>query len=375
MLHDRHNGRLVLVTSRPYTLLSCAVSIDGCLDDTSGQRLLLSNEADFDRVDEVRAGCDAILVGANTVRRDDPRLVIRDAARRAARVARGLPPDPLKVTVTASGHLDPGSRFFTVGESEKLVYGRVPPAHLDGVATLVAADDLRAVLADLAARGVERLMVEGGATILAALLADGLADELHLAIAPRFVGDPAAPRFTGAAGLSPLLAEVRDLDGVVVLRYLLSPAAVDRHWLRVAIGESRRCPPSQTAFSVGAVIVDATGREISRGYSRESDEFVHAEESALAKVDPADPRLASATIYSSLEPCSVRRSRPASCAALIRAAGIPRVVYAWREPVLFVDGHGAEELGETGVEVVEIGDLADEARWVNAHLLTPPPVS
>jgi 5-amino-6-(5-phosphoribosylamino)uracil reductase len=375
MLHDRHNGRLVLVTSRPYTLLSCAVSIDGYLDDTSAQRLLLSNEADFDRVDAVRAGCDAILVGANTIRRDNPRLVIRDLARRAARVAHGLPPDPLKVTVTASGDLDPGSRFFTVGESEKLVYAPTPPAHLDGVATLVAADDLRAVLADLAARGVGRLMVEGGATILAALLADGLADELQLAIAPRFVGDPGAPRLTGAAGLSPLLAEVRDLDGVVVLRYLLSRAAVDRHWLRVAIGEAGRCPPSQTAFSVGAVIADATGREISRGYSRESDQFVHAEESALAKVDPADPRLAGATIYSSLEPCSVRKSRSATCAALIRAAGIRRVVYAWREPALFVDGHGVEELRCAGVEVIEIGDLADDARSMNRHLLAPPPPS
>jgi 5-amino-6-(5-phosphoribosylamino)uracil reductase len=369
MSHDRHNGRLVRVTSRPYTLLSCAVSIDGYLDDTSGQRLLLSNGADFDRVDEVRAGCDAILVGANTVRRDDPRLVIRDPARRAARIARGLPADPAKVTVTTSGDLDPRSRFFTVGDAEKLVYAPAPPAHLGEVATLVAADDLRTVLADLAARGVGRLMVEGGATILAALLAENLADELHLAVAPRFVGDPGAPRFNGFPGRTPFLAGVTDLDGVVVLRYLLSQAAVDRHWLQVAIGEARRCPPSRTAFSVGAVIVDDTGREITRGYSRESDEVVHAEESALAKVDPADPRLAGATIYSSLEPCSIRKSRPAPCAALIRAAGIPRVVYAWREPVLFVDGHGVEELRDAGVEVVEVGELADEARSMNTHLL------
>jgi 5-amino-6-(5-phosphoribosylamino)uracil reductase len=371
------------VTSRPYTLLSCATSIDGYLDDTSEQRLLLSNEADFDRVDEVRSGCDAILVGANTVRRDDPRLVIRDPARRAARVARGLPPDPLKVTVTATGNLDPGSRFFTAGESEKLVYAPKPPAHLDGSATLVAADDLRTVLADLAARGVGRLMVEGGSSVLAALLAEGLADELQLAIAPRFVGDPGAPRFTGpgaatgdgigSAGRRPFLAGVTDLDGVVVLRYLLSQVAVDRHWLRVAIDQARRCPPSQTAFSVGAVIVDAAGQELARGYSRESDEVVHAEEAALAKIDEDDPRLADATIYSSLEPCSVRRSRPAPCSRLIRDAGIRRVVYAWREPALFVDGQGDEELGAAGVEVVQLSELETEARMINAHLLPASP--
>ncbi|MGC9668150.1 deaminase [Planosporangium sp. 12N6] len=154
---------------------------------------------------------------------------------------------------------------------------------------------------------------------------------------------------------------------------MLSRAAVDRHWLGVAIAQARRCPPSRTAYSVGAVIVDAAGREIARGYSRETDPAVHAEEAALAKADPGDPRLAGATIYSSLEPCSVRRSRPASCAALIRAAGIPRVVYAWREPVLFVDGHGAEELAGAGVEVVQVADLAAEARAVNAHLLPGPP--
>lgn len=358
------------MTSRPYTLLSCAVSIDGYLDDTSTERLLLSNDADFDRVDEVRAGCDAILVGANTIRRDDPRLVLRSPARRAARVARGLPPDPMKVTVTSSGNLDPGSRFFSVGDAEKLVYAPRPPAHLADVATLVAAGDLRAVLADLAARGVERLMVEGGATVLRKLLADGLADELHLAVAPRFVGEPAAPRFTGTPGRRPpVLAGVTDLDGVAVLRYLLSQRAVDRHWLRVAIAEAGRCPPSRTAYSVGAVIVDPAGREIARGYSRESDQVVHAEEAALAKVDPGDPRLAGATIYSSLEPCSARGSRPASCAALIRAAGIPRVVYAWREPALFVDGRGDEELDAAGVEVVQLAELAGEARAVNAHLL------
>src|SRR3954469_14432830 len=106
--------------SRPYTLLSCGMSLDGYLDDATDQRLLLSNEADFDRVDEVRAGSDAILVGAATVRNDDPRLEVRSAARVADRVARGLPAQPVKVTVTNRAKLDPASRFFTVGDGPKL---------------------------------------------------------------------------------------------------------------------------------------------------------------------------------------------------------------------------------------------------------------
>jgi Pyrimidine reductase, riboflavin biosynthesis len=78
------------VPPRPYVLLSCATSADGYLDDASPERLILSGPADLDRVDEVRAGCDAILVGAQTVRADNPRLLIRDPRRSARRAARGL---------------------------------------------------------------------------------------------------------------------------------------------------------------------------------------------------------------------------------------------------------------------------------------------
>jgi 5-amino-6-(5-phosphoribosylamino)uracil reductase len=115
-----------LVIERPYVLLSCGMSLDGYLDDTSGERLLLSNDADFDRVDAIRATCDAILVGASTIRSDNPRLLVRSADRRAARVARGENPNPVKVTVTSSCHLDPNAQFFTTGAEEKLVYCASP---------------------------------------------------------------------------------------------------------------------------------------------------------------------------------------------------------------------------------------------------------
>ena len=143
----------------------------------------------------------------------------------------------------------------------------------------------------------------------------------------------------------------------------------DREWMAVAIDLARQCPPSGTAYSVGAVIVDEDGQEISRGHSRETDDHVHAEESALAKVAPDDPRLRRATIYSTLEPCARRRSRPRTCAQLILAAGIPRVVIAWREPTLFVtDPTGYQELTAAGVAVTELGEFAARAREVNAHL-------
>src|SRR5689334_4206332 len=107
--------------------------------------------------------------------------------------------------------------------------------------------------------------------------------------------------------------------------------------MRLAVSLAEQCPPSDTAFSVGAVIVDADGVELARGFSREGgDPIAHAEEAALGKLAPGDPRLAGATIYSTLEPCSHRTSRPQSCTELIIAAGLRRVVIAWREPALFV---------------------------------------
>ncbi|WP_106124596.1 RibD family protein [Pseudosporangium ferrugineum] len=221
---------------RPYVLLSCGMSIDGYVDSADEERLLLSNDADFDRVDEVRAGCDAILVGAGTVRQDNPRLLVRDEARRRARIARGERPDPVKVTVTGTCDLDPRARFFTLGEAEKLVYcasPAVPSARrrLGGLATVVDAGDpldLARVTGDLARRGVGRLMVEGGGTVHTQFLTAGLADELQLVVAPFFVGDSKAPRFVGDGTFpwSPHrradLIEVRQIGDVVLLRYALS---------------------------------------------------------------------------------------------------------------------------------------------------------
>jgi riboflavin-specific deaminase-like protein len=371
------------VLPRPYVLLSCATSADGYLDDARPGRLILSGPADADRVDEVRAGCDAICVGAGTIRADDPRLLIRDPRRRARRAARGLPEHPARVTLTATGDLDPRARFFAPG-APRLVYCATPAlrlakSRLGDAAALIDAGDplsLEFLLSDLAERAVVRLLVEGGAQVLGEFLAREAADELHLAVAPFFVADPAAPRLDVPAVPDgpdhPMtLAEVRRLDDVVLLRYLLGPGGPDHRFLRWAVELSRLSPPSQTAFSVGAVIVGEDGEVLATGFSREQEEHDHAEEVALRKLGPApdDRRLQRATLYSSLVPCGARASRPVTCVQHIVAAGIPRVVFAWREPVLFTGGRGAEQLRAAGVTVTEVPELADRARAVNAHLV------
>lgn len=228
-----------------HVLLSCAMSVDGAIDDTSSRRLMLSDAADLDRVDELRATCDALLVGAGTIRTDDPRLLIRSGVRRQQRLARGLPENPTKVTLTRQGRLDRRAQFFTTGDAEKLVYC-VPAAaeqariKVGDVATVITPNrgggdddadlatlDPRDVVDDLAGRGVRRLMVEGGSATNTAFLAGGMVDELQLVIAPFFVGQHNAPHLVTAGDFPHdarnrmTLAEVKPIGDQVLLRYLL----------------------------------------------------------------------------------------------------------------------------------------------------------
>ena len=230
------NGTVAVVPDRPYTLLSCAVSIDGYLDDASPDRLILSGPEDLDEVDALRAAADAILVGAGTIRADNPRLLVRDPARIAAREAAGKPPHPLRVTLTATGDLDPAARFFT-GPGTPLVCcasSAVPAAEKtikDKAVIIDAGADpsLAAVLQDLHhERTVATLLIEGGARLLRDALAGNLADELRLAIAPFFVADPTAPRFAlparypHTAANPMILLSLRRVGEVAVHHYRLA---------------------------------------------------------------------------------------------------------------------------------------------------------
>lgn len=220
----------------PYVILSCAMSIDGYLDSEAPQRLIMSNAEDLDRVDQLRADSDAIMVGASTVRRDNPRLLVRSDERRRTRVAAGRTASPVKVTVTSSGDVPADSCFFTVGDVEKLVYcprsmAAQLAADLRDSATVVGLGDLltmRDVAQDLKGRGIDRLMVEGGGRLHTQFLGEDIADELQLVIAPFFVGEPRAPRFVEGgtfpwtANRRARLVDTRQLGDVVLLRYALS---------------------------------------------------------------------------------------------------------------------------------------------------------
>src|SRR5262249_12668438 len=141
-----------------------------------------------------------------------------------------------------------------------------------------------------------------------------------------------------------VIEEVAMADPAVGPGAPLAQPGADREWLAAAIRLSERCPPSEAAFSVGALLVVPAGQVLATGYSRETGEGEHAEELGLrgaVGAELAETSLAEATLFSSLEPCLHRKSRPTPCAELIVAAGLHRVVIAWREPPLFALGGGA----------------------------------
>jgi 5-amino-6-(5-phosphoribosylamino)uracil reductase len=229
----------VSATDRPHVILSVAMSVDGCIDDTRPQRLILSNPQDLDAVDALRAECDAILVGAGTIRADNPRLLVRSEARRQQRLSSGLPADPMKVALTESGQLDANRDFFQVGKGQKIVYCGPASAsalrdrleHLAAVVALDVATCPEFILADLFVRGVRKLLIEGGSAIFTLFLEADAVDEMRLAIAPFFVGDEKAPRFVNP-GRFPhsqdrrmTLTRLERFDDVTVIWYGLRSTA------------------------------------------------------------------------------------------------------------------------------------------------------
>ena len=364
-------------------LASVALSADGYIDDSSPERLVLSHEADWQEVRRLRAECDAVLIGAETVRKDNPSLRTKDEPLKAMRRARHLPDDPVKVTVSRSGNLDPRSRFFTQGTSEKIVIvGRdAPQTNIDRlrtVATVVRTknDDASAdeIVGILEQRGIRKMMIEGGCRILTMFLTEDRVDLLRIAVAPFFVGDPQAPRFVegGRFPFGPArrmdVVRVERVGDMTVTEYALNARSADRAYLQRTIDLARMCPPSETAYSVGALIVTPDKR-LFTGYSRETAPDNHAEEEAILKAIRAGVSLKGSVIYSSMEPCSSRKSKPLPCCELIIRHQMVRVVFATYEPDRFVNCCGAQRLDEAGIEVTVLNELASEAIRANGHIL------
>jgi 2,5-diamino-6-(ribosylamino)-4(3H)-pyrimidinone 5'-phosphate reductase len=225
--------------NRPYIQINVAMSADGKIDTATRKGSAISSEADKRRVDELRAGMDAVLVGGNTLLSEDPRLTVRSTDLRAKRVRKGWPENPAKVGVvseipSAGVNLQ---QFLSSGPARQLIYTtqRSAPeeiARLQQAGAEVFVQDgkqvnLQAMLESLQGLGIRRLMVEGGGTLIAEFFRLGFVDELTIYIAPKIFGGASAPSLADGPGfltemapkLKLLLVEKFDDEGGVLLHY------------------------------------------------------------------------------------------------------------------------------------------------------------
>ncbi len=353
-------------------ILSAAISADGYLDSVGGKRLILSSPEDWRAIHALRAECDAILVGAETLRKDNPSLVIRDVKLRQKRVAEGRSADIMKVTVSGSGRLDPDLRFFTEGAGEKVVFTHGAVCNsIAELSTIISRPELTAtiILNQLRKMEVGTLLVEGGSSVLSMFLRERSWDEFRLAVAPVFVGDRRAPRLVLDGTYPPMtLVKTERLGQTGVMHFVnRSQYRIDCNYIQRALGVSVRGNASDMRYRVGALILTADGREF-EGYTGETAPENHAEEEAIAKALAAGADLKGATVYCSIEPCTDRKSKPVSCTRHIIDHGMGRVVFALREPDRFIRCEGVRQLTEAGIEVVEIAAYAPDVIRINSHL-------
>jgi 2,5-diamino-6-(ribosylamino)-4(3H)-pyrimidinone 5'-phosphate reductase len=228
---------------RPFVLINTAVTADGKIDTADRRGAAISSAADLERVDRLRAGSDAVMVGGNTLLQEDPKLTVKLEELRAARLGRGLSENPLKVGVVTKVE-DPlvgptiisGGKFLTFGPARTVVITtaqtdatQIERLRAGGAEVYVEGKhrvDLGEALRRLRELGVKRLMVEGGGTLNAELLRLRLVDELHLYIAPVIFGGATAPTVADGLGLSveeavrlTLLGLEQLEDGGIVVRY------------------------------------------------------------------------------------------------------------------------------------------------------------
>ncbi|MFI3303552.1 MAG: dihydrofolate reductase family protein [Rikenellaceae bacterium] len=345
-----------------YITLSVATSNDKYIDDMTSQRLVLSTQEDWAEVYRLRSVHDAILVGGETLRRDNPSLGIK---------MEGV--EPMRIIVSGGGEVSTSLKIFHRGAGRIIIFSNIERPELCGLAEVIVAKriDPALIVTELEKRGVARLFVEGGAKILNMFLESGLVDVLRVAVNPTIVvGDYIAPIFICDRWIDGLDARVENLGGMRVSTYNLgvNSCGDDEALMRRTIEVSRLSPPKESCYRVGSVIKCATG-EIFDGYTLETSPTHHAEQAAMHKALLAGADLRGATIYASMEPCSTRSSEPKSCSELIIEYGIGRVVFALYEPSHFVECHGAENLRRAGVEVIHMAQFEDDVLSINSHLL------
>jgi len=222
--------------NRPYVFINVAMTADGKIDTFQRKGAAISSKRDKERVDKLRAEADAIMVGGRTLLDEDPKLTVKSEALREERTKRGLMPNPIKVGVVSDARFDSHSEFLYEGGARIVIFTthRTSKEQLEalrsqGVEVFIHAGErvnLKEMMHTLKELGIDRLMVEGGATLNFELIRLGLVDEISTYVAPMIFGGEKAPTLASGSGLErgkavPLkLTNVEHWDdGGVLLHY------------------------------------------------------------------------------------------------------------------------------------------------------------
>lgn len=190
-------------------VVNAAMSADGKLAARDREQLEISGARDFERVDELRANSDAVMVGIETVLADDPHLTVEAAGKVSDREARGLSAQPVRIVADSTARTPADARICDEAAttivlcSEAAPPDRVERLEAAGVDVIVAGTtrvDLETGLDAVAATGVSQLMVEGGGELIFGLLEAGLVDELSVFIGPLLIGGREAPTLVDGDG-------------------------------------------------------------------------------------------------------------------------------------------------------------------------------
>ncbi|MFC6864927.1 2,5-diamino-6-(ribosylamino)-4(3H)-pyrimidinone 5'-phosphate reductase [Halomicroarcula sp. GCM10025817] len=205
-----------------HVVVNAAMSADGKLSSRRREQLDISGPEDFDRVDQLRADCDAVMVGVGTVLADDPSLTVKDADRRAGRRERGDPPNPARIVADSHVRTPPEATVLDGRAETYLLVSRAAPTDFveqmeeAGAYVLAAGEDrvdLTTALGKLEGEGVETLLVEGGGELIFGLVEEGLVDELSVFVGPTIIGGRDAPTLADGDGFTEGFPEL-DLERV-----------------------------------------------------------------------------------------------------------------------------------------------------------------
>jgi len=187
---------------RPYIIVNMAMSADGKISSVERNQVRISGAEDRVRVDALKAGSDAVMVGIGTVLADNPSLTVKSGDLQRERVLAGKSENPVRIVVDSRGrtpltadilHKGGGERIIAVSEKA----GKDAPKRYRGLATVIVAGeeevDLPLLMARLWDRGIGRLMVEGGGTLIASLFARDLVDEFLTFAGNLIIGGKDAP--------------------------------------------------------------------------------------------------------------------------------------------------------------------------------------